>query len=62
MMTTKQIAIVILSALGGIVLVFVFNFLFLDKILIPDPCYYHTHDTKTLPASVKRQCKHETDD
>lgn len=45
MMTAKQIAIIILSALAGTVLAFVFNFLILDKILIPDPCYYHTHDT-----------------
>lgn len=47
-MTAKQIALVILSALGGIVLAFVFNFLILDKILIPDPCYYHTHDTNKV--------------
>lgn len=47
-MTAKQKALVILSALGGIVLAFVFNFLILDKILIPDPCYYHTHDTNKV--------------
>lgn len=47
-MTAKQIALIILSALGGIVLAFVFNFLILDKILIPDPCYYHTHDTNKV--------------
>ena len=47
-MTAKQIALVMLSALGGIVLAFVFNFLILDKILIPDPCYYHTHDTNKV--------------
>lgn len=57
-MTAKQIVLVILSALAGAVLVFLFNFLFLDKILIPDPCYYHSHDTNMvfdifydLPAS-----------
>lgn len=48
MITAKQIAIVILSALGGIVLAFVFNFLILDKILIPDLCYYHTNDTNKV--------------
>lgn len=47
-MTAKQIVLFILSALGGIVLAFVFNFLILDKILIPDPCYYHTHDTNKI--------------
>lgn len=47
-MTGKQIAIIILSALAGTVLAFVFNFLVLDKILIPDPCYYHTHDTNRV--------------
>lgn len=47
-MTAKQIVIVILSALAGAVLAFVFNFLILDKILIPDPCYYHTHDTNKV--------------
>ena len=45
MMTAKQIALVILSTIGGIVLAFVFNFLIQYTILIPDPCYYHTHDT-----------------
>jgi len=48
MMTAKQIVTVILSALAGAVLAFVFNFLILDKILIPDPCYYHTHDTNKV--------------
>jgi hypothetical protein len=44
----KQIAIIILSTLAGTVLAFVFNYLILDKILIPDPCYYHTHDTNKV--------------
>ena len=47
-MTAKQIAIVILSALAGMFLAFLFNYLILDKILIPDPCYYHSHDTNKL--------------
>lgn len=48
MITAKRITIIILSALAGTVLAFVFNFLILDKILIPDPCYYHTHDTNKV--------------
>jgi hypothetical protein len=47
-MTVKNIAIVILSAFAGAVLAFLFNFLILDKILIPDPCYYHSHDTNKV--------------
>lgn len=47
-MTVKNIAIVILSALAGTVLAFLFNFLILDKILIPDPCYHHSHDTNKV--------------
>lgn len=47
-MTTKQIAIVILSTLAGAILAFLFNFLILDKILIPDPCYYHSHRTNKV--------------
>jgi ABC-type antimicrobial peptide transport system permease subunit len=46
--TLKQIIIVIISVLAGIVLAFVFNFLILEKILIPDPCYYHTHDANKV--------------
>jgi hypothetical protein len=47
-MKVKNIVIVILSALGGTILAFVFNFLILENILIPDPCYYHTHDTNKV--------------
>ncbi len=47
-MTAKQIAIIILSTFAGTVLAFVFNFFILDKILIPDPCYYHSHDTNKV--------------
>lgn len=47
-MTAKQIVLVILLAIGGIVLAFLFNFIILDKILIPDPCYYHTNDTNKV--------------
>ena len=47
-MTIKNIAIVIFSALAGTIFAFVFNFFILDKILIPDPCYYHSHDTNKV--------------
>ena len=46
-MIAKKVAIIILSALGGIALALVFN-LILYKILIPDPCYYHDHDTNRV--------------
>lgn len=45
---TRQILILTLSAFVGIVLAFFFNYFILDKILIPDPCYYHSHDTNKL--------------
>lgn len=48
MMTVKQIALLILSTFVGIVLAFILNFVILDRILIPDPCYYHTHDTNII--------------
>jgi hypothetical protein len=48
MITVKQIALVILSSIGRIVLAFVFNFLIQYTIIIPDPCYYHTHDTSKM--------------
>jgi len=54
----KRILIIFLSALAGSILAFIFNYFFLEKILIPDPCYYHSHDTNkifdlfySLPAS-----------
>ncbi|MBO9703179.1 MAG: hypothetical protein J7604_23395 [Sporocytophaga sp.] len=47
-MTPKQIAIVCLSTMAGMVLAFVFNYFILDKILIPDPCYYHNHETNKI--------------
>lgn len=47
-MTRTQKSLIIFSALSGSVLAFLFNFLFLDKILIPDPCYYHSHEPGLL--------------
>lgn len=32
----------------GIVIVFLFNYLLLEALIIPDPCYYHSHDTTKL--------------
>jgi len=29
----------------GLVSMFILNFFILQNILIPDPCYYHSHDT-----------------
>jgi len=31
-----------------IVGVFLFNYLFLERLIIPDPCYYHSHETTML--------------
>ena len=40
---------IILKLIGftalGIITFFVFNYLVLERIIIPDPCYYHSHDT-----------------
>ena len=47
-MTQKQKVIIILSSLAGAALALVLNFFILDKILIPDPCYYHSHDTNKV--------------
>jgi hypothetical protein len=47
-MTIKRIAIITLSTIAGLVLTFVFNFIILDSILIPDPCYYHSHETNKV--------------
>lgn len=29
----------------GIIVIFLFNYLLLERIIIPDPCYYHSHET-----------------
>ena len=44
----KQIiAIVLLSCMGAL-LTYLFNFFVLERIIIPDPCYYHSHDTNKI--------------
>lgn len=57
-MNAKRVVLIILSSLAGIIFAFVFNYGLFEKILIPDPCYYHTHETNKvfdlfygLPAS-----------
>ncbi len=57
-MTIKRIIIISLLTLTGMVLALILNFFFLERILIPDPCYYHSHDSNkifdifySLPAS-----------
>ncbi|MCR6641236.1 MAG: hypothetical protein NVV82_20115 [Sporocytophaga sp.] len=47
-MTVKGIAIVSLSTLTGMTIAIIANFFILDKILIPDPCYYHNHKTNII--------------
>lgn len=47
-MTAAQKALLILCALCGSVVAFMFNFLILYKIFIPDPCYYHLHEPGLL--------------
>lgn len=47
-MSIKQLAIITLSTIAGIFLAVIFNFIVLENILIPDPCYYHSHDTNML--------------
>lgn len=35
-------------SLGTIILAFIINYVFIETIIIPDPCYYHTHDTDKI--------------
>jgi len=44
----KQNAIVVFSSLIGALLALVFNFFVLEKILIPDPCFYHSNETNIV--------------
>jgi len=32
----------------GLVVMYVLNFFVLERIIIPDPCYYHSHDTNKV--------------
>jgi hypothetical protein len=37
-----------LFVLAGMAFTFFANYTVIDKIIVPDPCYYHTHDTTKL--------------
>jgi len=47
-MKIKRIAPISLSTLVGIGLTYILNFFVLENIIIPDPCYYHSHDTNIV--------------
>lgn len=47
-MTIKRVVIISLVTLAGMILAFVLNIFFLDRILIPDPCYYHGRETNKI--------------
>lgn len=32
-------------SLIGIIIAFLFNYLLLERLIIPNPCYYHSHNT-----------------
>lgn len=48
MIKAKKILKVIGFATLGAIMFFVFNYLVLERIIIPDPCYYHSHDTTKI--------------
>jgi len=35
-------------SLISIVVIFIFNYLLLERLIIPDPCYYHSHDATKI--------------
>jgi ribose/xylose/arabinose/galactoside ABC-type transport system permease subunit len=41
----KQISYMVMSTIAGAILALLLNVFVLEKIVIPDPCYYHSHDT-----------------
>jgi hypothetical protein len=47
-MQVKSILVTAVFIIAGSILAFLFNFLLLDRMLIPDPCYYHTHEAGKL--------------
>jgi len=47
-MNSKQVVITFLSVVSGIILMFGFNYFFLEKYIIPDYCYYHNHTPSDL--------------
>ncbi len=47
-MQVRKFLFTAVFVIAGAVLAFLFNFMVLDRILIPDPCYYHSHDTNLV--------------
>jgi hypothetical protein len=47
-MILKRVLLNGFCAIAGAILALVFNFGVIDRIVVPDPCYYHTHDTTLL--------------
>lgn len=43
-MKTKRRLITTFLTIAGAIAMFMFNFFFLEHLIIPDPCYYHSHD------------------
>jgi hypothetical protein len=47
-MKLKFTFIILLSTVTGAITALMLNFLIIQNILIPDPCYYHSHETGKL--------------
>jgi hypothetical protein len=47
-MQWKRILLMSFCAIAGAILALIFNFAVIDSIVVPDPCYYHSHDTTWL--------------
>jgi hypothetical protein len=47
-MNLKKTIITFISVLAGVIVMFVFNYGFLENYIIPDPCYYHDHKPSGL--------------
>lgn len=47
-MSVWQVGLVGLGGILGAILMGLLNFGVFDKLFIPDPCYYHSHDTNWL--------------
>ena len=41
----KRIVYVAMSTIAGAILALLLNVFVLEKMIIPDPCYFHSHDT-----------------
>jgi hypothetical protein len=47
-MKILNFAVITLSTFIGMVLTYCINFYLLENVIIPDPCYYHSHDTNVI--------------